>query len=108
MVGHSGDLDATIKAVETVDECLGKIYKECKKHGYSLVVTSDHGNADYMFDNVLKEPVTCHSINPVPFIFCEKGVYTKNSGCLADIAPSIIKILDLKKPKEMFGTSLIK
>ncbi len=108
MVGHSGNLSATVKAVETVDVCLGRIYKECKKNGYSLVITSDHGNADYMFDEKIKEPVTCHSINPVPFIFCEKCIYTKSSGCLADIAPSIIKIMGLKKPKEMSGVSLIK
>ena len=107
MVGHSGDLKATIKAVETVDICLGKIFKECSNHNYTLIVTSDHGNADEMFDILKSEPVTCHSINPVPFIVCDNLSLKKKYGRLADIAPTILKIMEIQKPSEMTGNSLI-
>ena len=98
MVGHSGDLNATIKAVETVDICLGKIFKECSNNNYTLIVTSDHGNADEMFDILKSEPITCHSINPVPFIICENLSFKKKKGRLADIAPTILKIMKIKNP----------
>ncbi len=108
MVGHTGNIQATIKAVEVVDECLGKIYQECKNNGYSLIVTSDHGNADNMFDHSKNLACTTHSINPVPFFICDEVKYTMNSGNLADIAPTILKMLDLEIPSEMNGSSLIK
>ena len=107
MVGHSGNLSATVKAIETVDICLGKIFKECSNHEYTLIVTSDHGNADEMFDILKSEPITCHSINPVPFIICDNSNFLKKNGRLADIAPTILRIMKIKQPIEMTGNSLI-
>ncbi len=108
MVGHSGDITATVKAIETVDDCLGKILKECEYNNYTLIVTSDHGNADEMFDKSKSEPITCHSTNQVPFIICDKVFFSKNNGCLADIAPTILKMIGIDQPPEMTGVSLIK
>ena len=108
MVGHSGNFKATVKAVETVDMCLGKIFKESIKQNYILIVTSDHGNADKMFDEEKKLPCTTHTINNVPFIVCKDIEFTKKIGRLADIAPTVLKIFGIEKPKEMNGNPLIK
>ncbi len=108
MVGHTGDISATAKAVEVVDECIGEIYNECKKNDYLLIVTSDHGNADFMFDKKNKLTCTTHSLNPVPFIICKEIDYAKREGKLADIAPTILKILNIRIPNEMNGDELIK
>ena len=107
MVGHTGNLKATIKAIEIVDQCLGKIFEKCIKKNYILIITSDHGNADLMFN--LSESIKCttHSINPVPFIICGDYKFNKRNGTLADIAPTILKIMNLKIPDEMEGTALI-
>ena len=107
MVGHTGNLKATIKAIETVDECLGKIIKKCIEKNYTLIVTSDHGNADLMFDENESIKCTTHSINPVPFIVCDYYRPKRKIGTLADIAPTILKILNLKIPQEMEGKALI-
>ena len=77
MVGHTGNLKATIKAVEIVDECLGKIYERCLAKDYVLIITSDHGNADQMFNENESIKCTTHSINPVPFIVCGDYEYIK-------------------------------
>ncbi len=106
MVGHTGVIDAAIKAVETVDSCLGKIMEKMDEIGGTLIVTADHGNCDWMLDengNV----ITSHSTYPVPFIINRKNIELKD-GKLADIAPTIIELLDLPKPLEMTGDSLIK
>jgi 2,3-bisphosphoglycerate-independent phosphoglycerate mutase len=108
MVGHTGNIKATIKAVEVVDKCIGDIYKECIRNDYLLIITSDHGNADNMFDKNKELPCTTHSTNPVPFIICKKVEYKKKFGNLADIAPTILKILNIDIPKEMNGIPLIK
>ena len=108
MVGHTGNFKATIKAVETVDSCIGKILEQCKKSGYTLIITSDHGNADLMYDEKKSIPCTTHSINPVPFIICEKVKLKKKNGILADIAPTILDLMKLEKPDDMNGCSLLK
>ena len=108
MVGHTGNFKATIKAVETVDSCIGKILEQCKKNGYTLIITSDHGNADLMYDEKKSIPCTTHSINPVPFIICEKVKLKKKNGILADIAPTILDLMKLEKPDDMNGCSLLK
>ena len=82
--------------------------RECEKNGYSLIVTSDHGNADNMYDDKKNLACTTHSINPVPFIICDQVTYSKKIGNLADIAPTILKMLNIKIPEEMNGSSLIK
>ncbi len=111
MVGHTGNLEAAIKAIEAVDEKLGLIYNKAKELGYTLLVTADHGNAEEMNKDNL-EKLTSHSTNPVPFILVDtfnkmKGVELKNGGRLADISPTILDILGIKKPSEMTGRSLI-
>lgn len=106
MVGHTGNMSATIKAVEVVDENLGKIYEKACELGFTLLVTADHGNSEYMIDEN-NNPVTSHTTNKVPFIVCDKNLEL-NEGRLSDIAPTMLELLKLGKPKEMTGESLIK
>ncbi len=107
MVGHTGVMEAAIKAVETVDECMGAIMAECEKHDdLCLLVTADHGNADCMFDENGKVN-TAHTTNPVPLAVCKKGIEL-DKGRLADIAPTILELMGFEQPKEMTGKSLIK
>ena len=107
MVGHTGVMEAAIKAVQTVDACIGRIMAEVSKHPDTvLLVTADHGNADCMFDEHTGKVNTAHTTNPVPFVVCEKGI-TLKPGRLADIAPTILKVMGLEQPKEMTGECLI-
>lgn len=107
MVGHSGKLEPTIKAVEVVDECLGKIVKKIHEKGGVALITADHGNADQVVD-LEGNPHTAHTTNPVPFIVTKEGVQLRTDGILADISPTILHLLDVQKPQEMTGTTLIK
>ena len=107
MVGHTGNLQATVKAVETIDLCLGDLVKASIEQEYLLIVTSDHGNAEVMFDEEL-QPCTTHSSNLVPIIFTFNEEKKLIKGCLADIAPTILDIMGIKKSKQMKGKSLIK
>ncbi len=107
MVGHTGVMEAAVKAVETVDTCMGRIMEEVAKHPDTvLLVTADHGNAECMFDENGKVN-TAHTTNLVPFTVCMNGIEL-NNGKLADIAPTILQIMGLKQPEEMTGVSLIK
>jgi len=106
MVGHTGIFDAAVKAVEVVDECIGKIYNKVMEMGGTLIVTADHGNSDYMLDEN-NNPVTTHSTSLVPFIVTDDKIELKD-GKLADIAPTILDIMGIEKPIEMTGESLIK
>ena len=108
MVGHTGNIEATVKAIEAVDQCIGKIFKESQKSGYSLILTSDHGNAENMFDEKKNMACTTHSLNLVPFTICEKINYSTKTGKLADIAPTVLRLLDLEIPTVMKGKPLIK
>lgn len=111
MVGHSGKLEAAIKAVETVDSCLGEILDALDSLGGRAVITADHGNADQMLDYQTGEPHTFHTMHPVPFILSGPGLNDlclKPDGALSDIAPTILEILELPQPAEMSGKSLIK
>ena len=110
MVGHTGKLDAAIKAVETVDSCLDKIIKKILDKNGSALVTADHGNADQMIDYTTHEPHTYHTLHPVPLIFVSNNSsqYKLNSGgALCDIAPTALDILGISKPEEMTGVSLL-
>ena len=100
MVGHSGLLDATIKAVETVDACLGRLAEAVEAMGGTLVITADHGNAEMMRDPETGEPHTAHTLNPVPFIVVNPpgAVARIENGRLADVAPTLLDILGLEKP----------
>jgi 2,3-bisphosphoglycerate-independent phosphoglycerate mutase len=109
MVGHTGDLAAAIKAVETVDSCLGRLAEAVETQGGTLVITADHGNAEMMRDPETGEPHTAHTLNPVPFIVVDPpgGVGRLDNGRLADVAPTLLELLCLKKPAAMTGHSLI-
>jgi 2,3-bisphosphoglycerate-independent phosphoglycerate mutase len=106
MVGHTGIYDAIIKAVETTDECLSELIHVGKKNGYQFVIIADHGNADKAI-NLDGSPHTSHTINPVPVIVISDDVKLLNDGKLADVAPTILDLLDIEKPSEMTGKSLI-
>ena len=107
MVGHTGVIPAAIKAVETVDNCIGKILKEIKKLGGALLITADHGNCDMMLTKDNK-PITSHTTNKVPFIlYGVENVKLRSEGALCDIAPTILELLNIKQPEEMTGKSLI-
>lgn len=107
MVGHTGVFEAAVKAVEAVDECVGRIYDVIMEKDGVLLITADHGNADKMVDEN-GGPFTAHTTNPVPFCVVNYDCELKDSGKLADIAPSMLKILGMKQPSEMTGESFIK
>ncbi len=107
MVGHSGKLEETIKAVEAVDDNVGKIIAEVNSRNGITIVTADHGNADLMSDDNGR-PITSHSTSPVPCIITKQGLELCNDGILADIAPTMLQLLGIQKPNEMTGKSLIK
>ena len=107
MVGHTGVLDAAVKAVETVDECMGKVYDAAKSMPDTvLCVTADHGNADCML-NPDGKINTAHTTNPVPFVVCCDGVKLRDSGRLSDIAPTMLDIMGIAQPAVMSGKTLI-
>ncbi|MFC2159578.1 2,3-bisphosphoglycerate-independent phosphoglycerate mutase [Actinomycetota bacterium] len=110
MVGHTGFIESAIKAVETVDSCVGKVVSEISEVGGITVIAADHGNAEEMICPVSSGTVTAHSISPVPFIVCDRGLkINKNEGSykLSDIAPTILKLLGLEIPAEMTGTPIV-
>ncbi|HZG75950.1 MAG TPA: 2,3-bisphosphoglycerate-independent phosphoglycerate mutase, partial [Paenibacillus sp.] len=107
MVGHSGLLEPTIRAVEATDECLGKVVEAVLAKGGVAVITADHGNADVV-TNEDGTRNTAHTINPVPLIVTREGVSLRDDGILADIAPTLLQLLQLPKPAEMTGNSLLK
>ena len=117
MVGHTGNMNATIKAIETVDKCVGQIVNATGEMGGSILITADHGNAEVM-KGPAGEPWTAHTINKVPLIFIEgekrkipnmgNQIYLRDNAGLADIAPTLLQLLNLPIPKEMTGKSLIK
>jgi 2,3-bisphosphoglycerate-independent phosphoglycerate mutase len=116
MVGHTGNLEAAIEAIETVDSCLGRVTEAVTKVGGTMLITADHGNAEYMRDEE-GNLWTAHTTNPVPFILIEgekrkipghgTEVPLREDGRLADIAPTILEILQIPQPPEMTGRSLI-
>lgn len=115
MVGHTGMMDAAIQAIETVDRCLGHLIEAIGKVGGTTIIIADHGNAELMYDEK-GNPWTAHTTNPVPFILVEgekrkipghgNNVALRSDGCLADIAPTILEILQIPQPKEMTGKSM--
>jgi 2,3-bisphosphoglycerate-independent phosphoglycerate mutase len=116
MVGHTGNLEATVQAVEAVDACLGRLIESIGKAGGTAIIIADHGNAELMWDEQ-GNPWTAHTTNPVPFILVEgekrkipgygTEVELRSDGCLADVAPTILQILGLPQPPEMTGSSMI-
>lgn len=107
MVGHTGIMEATIKAVEVVDECAGKVVKAVLAQGGIVLITADHGNAEQMIDPVTKGPFTAHTTCPVPLIIAGAGDIGLKDGKLADLAPTMLELMGIEKPGEMTGESLI-
>jgi 2,3-bisphosphoglycerate-independent phosphoglycerate mutase len=119
MIAHTGDYNATVKAVKTVDEQIKKIADICLARGVSLIITSDHGNAERLFNPLTGEPETQHDPNPVPFILVDKNYEKKKTeediaylakmpiGVLADVAPTVLELMEIPQPKEMTGHSLM-
>jgi 2,3-bisphosphoglycerate-independent phosphoglycerate mutase len=116
MVGHTGLIEATVQAIETVDRCVGRLLEGIIKAGGTAIITADHGNAEYMIDD-RGNPWTAHTTNPVPLILIEgegakipghgTDVSLRSDGKLADIAPTILDILQIPQPSEMTGKSLV-
>src|SRR5918999_488082 len=106
MVGHTGVIEAAVRAVETVDECLGRVVDAVHSSGGACVITADHGNCDHMLedDGAVN---TAHSLNPVPFIVTAPGAALAGEGILADVAPTILALLGIDPPPEMTGRPLL-
>ena len=109
MVGHTGIMEAAVKAVEAVDACIGRVMKALLEVGGQMFICADHGNSDQMVDYESGEPFTAHTTNPVPFILVNAGdgIGLRDGGKLADIAPTLLEMMGLPKPKEMTGESLL-
>ena len=106
MVGHTGVMSAAVKAIEAVDKCVGRILEKAKEEGRAVLLTADHGNSELMFDETTNSPHTAHTTNPVPFVIANYPVAELKKGILADIAPTILKIMNIEIPKEMTGKVL--
>ncbi len=108
MVGHSGSIPATIKAVETVDGSLARVLAAAEKTKFALIITADHGNAEMMIDPGSGGPHTAHTTNPVPFVILggKDGVNLRSGGALCDVAPTILSMLGIEQPAEMSGVNL--
>ncbi len=106
MVGHSGMLEPTIKAVEATDECLGKVVEAILAKDGVCIITADHGNADMVFDENGR-PHTAHTTNPVPLIVTREGLSLREGGILADISPTLLDLIGLAQPEEMTGSTLV-
>ena len=110
MVGHTGVLDAAVKACQTVDECVGKIADACKQHDITMILTADHGNSEVMVNPDTGKPQTAHTTNEVPFIIINGAddIQLKEGGALCNVAPTVLQLLGIEKPEEMDCNSLIK
>ena len=106
MVGHTGVYDAIVKAVKAVDKCVAKVVEAAKANGYEVVMIADHGNADNAI-NPDGTPNTAHSLNPVPIVVVSDRVKAVHNGILADVAPTVLKLMGLPQPEEMTGKALV-
>ena len=109
MVGHTGVEAAAVKAIEAVDECIGRAVEAVKEMDGQMFICADHGNAEQLIDEETGEPFTAHTTNPVPFILvnADASYKLREGGCLADIAPTLIELMGMEQPKEMTGKSLL-
>ena len=105
-LGHTGVYSAIQKAVTTVDTCVGEVVESARSNGYEVIIIADHGNADHAVNND-GSPNTAHSLNPVPLILVSDRFEKIDQGILADVAPTILKLMGVKKPDEMTGKELI-
>jgi 2,3-bisphosphoglycerate-independent phosphoglycerate mutase len=107
MVGHTGDLAAAIKAIETLDTCIGRVVKAMQQVGGEVIITADHGNAEAMMDNIHHQPHTQHTTNLVPFVYIGRPARVAITGSLKDITPTLLHMMGVPKPAEMTGKSLV-
>jgi 2,3-bisphosphoglycerate-independent phosphoglycerate mutase len=107
MVGHTGNLQAAIKAIETLDICVGRVVDAAKKTGAEVIITADHGNAEMMYDPSSDQAHTQHTTNLVPFIYIGRTAKLSETGALSDISPTLLKMMGILQPKEMTGKTLI-
>jgi len=107
MVGHTGDFAATVRAIETLDGCLAKLVAAVRARGGELLITADHGNAEQMRDAESGQPHTAHTTNPVPLLYIGRDAHVISQGSLEDVAPTILRLLNVNAPSEMTGRSLI-
>ena len=110
MVGHTGVMEAAIKAAETVDTCVGRLLDKIEQMGGSAVITADHGNLELMFDVTTNGPHTAHTTFPVPFVVFDKeykNCKLRQDGRLADVIPTVLQLMGLEQPEEMTGETLI-
>ena len=109
MVGHTGVEAAAVKAIETVDECVGRAVEAVKEVNGQMFICADHGNAEQLVDYETGDPFTAHTTNPVPFILvnADPKYGLRENGCLADIVPTLIELMGMEQPEEMTGKSLM-
>lgn len=107
MVGHTGNLQAAIKAVKTVDTCIGRVVKAMQSIGGEVIVTADHGNVETMWDNINHQPHTQHTTNVVPMLYIGRKAKMAETGALSDLAPTMLQIMGISQPPEMTGRSLV-
>ncbi|MDH5395277.1 MAG: 2,3-bisphosphoglycerate-independent phosphoglycerate mutase [Gammaproteobacteria bacterium] len=107
MVGHSGNFNAAVKAIETIDDCLSRLMLAIEKAGGEMLVTADHGNAEMMFNKETGQPHTAHTTNPVPFVYFGRKAKMESTGALSDVAPTLLYLMGIEQPTEMTGRSLV-
>ena len=107
MVGHSGNMEAATRAIETLDICIGRAVKAMQAIGGEVIITADHGNAEQMLDRVTQQAHTAHTLNPVPLLYVGRKAKLADNGSLRDLAPSMLTVMGLPQPAEMTGHSLI-
>jgi 2,3-bisphosphoglycerate-independent phosphoglycerate mutase len=107
MVGHTGNLDAATKAIETLDDCIGRVVTALREAGGELLITADHGNAEKMQDETTGQPHTAHTLNLVPCVYVGRPAKMAPGGSLQDVAPTLLTMLGLAQPAEMTGHSLL-
>ncbi|MDR0247945.1 MAG: 2,3-bisphosphoglycerate-independent phosphoglycerate mutase [Burkholderiales bacterium] len=107
MVGHTGHFDAAVEALETLDACLTRVVGAIERAGGEALITADHGNAEMMFDLATGQPHTAHTLNPVPLLYVGRAAQLAESGALCDLAPTLLRLMELPAPTEMTGRSLV-
>jgi 2,3-bisphosphoglycerate-independent phosphoglycerate mutase len=107
MVGHTGVIPAVVRAVETVDGCLGEVFEATRRAGGVCLVTADHGNAEKLLEADGVSPHTAHTTNPVPLVLTRPDVALRSGGELSDLAPTVLDLLGLEQPVAMTGSSLV-
>jgi len=108
MVGHTGNFDAAKRAIEVLDACIGRVVEAARAHGGEIVITADHGNVEQMHDDTTGQPHTAHTLNLVPCVYVGRPATLAPGGALQDIAPTLLALMGLPKPREMTGHSLVR